>query len=181
MKIFKYSLIICLLSILTYCTPDNEGSFGDTVDREAQIMGTWKIQSVFQVDLEAEKKSFPGFTTKMDITNVLTGMPYSDFTMNIQKGIITTTNGNSPMSYIISEGSGTWSWITNEEINLVNQQLGINASSGIAVSINGQNVNLHLASYAGISDETPVLSLNYERFDSDDNLVMRYEYILIKQ
>ena len=181
MKIFKYSLIISLLFILTKCTPDSDGTFGEIVDRETQIKGTWIIQSVSQVDLDAEKKGFPDFATKVDITNSIVGMPYTDFSMSIESGNITTTIGNSPMSYVVEEGSGTWSWISDDEVTLVNQELGINASSGITTFINGQSVNLYITTYTGITAVNPILSINFERVDSNENKVTRYEYILIKQ
>ena len=167
--------------MFTQCSPNNEGEFGVTVNRSEQIMGTWAIESASQVDLDAEKKSFPDFATKIDITNAISGMPFSDFTLEIDNGTLTTSIGNSPMGYVISEGSGSWSWITNEAINLVNQQLGINASSGIETQINGKNVIFYMRTFSGISGNTPKLSLNYERFDADGNPVTRYEYLLAKQ
>ncbi|MCJ7689316.1 MAG: DUF5004 domain-containing protein [Clostridiaceae bacterium] len=167
--------------MFTQCSPDNEGEFGDTVNRSEQIMGTWSIQSASQVDLDAEKKSFPDFATKIDITNAIAGMPFSDFTLEIDNAALTTSIGNSPMGYVISEGTGSWSWVTNEAINLVNDQLGINASSGIETQINGENVIFYIRTFSGITGDTPKLSLNYERFDSDNNPVTRYEYILAKQ
>ncbi|WP_308991151.1 DUF5004 domain-containing protein [Mariniflexile litorale] len=181
MKIIKYSFLISLLVMFTQCSPDNEGTFGDTVDRSEQIMGTWVIESASQVDLDAEKKSFPDFATKIDITNAIAGMPFSDFTLKIDNSSLTTTIGNSPMMYVITEGTGTWAWITSDAINLVNQQLGMNASSGIETQINGENVTFYIRTYSEISGDAPKLSLNYERFDSDNNPVTRYEYILAKQ
>ena len=41
--------------MFTQCSPDNEGKFGDTINRSEQIMGTWIIESATQVDLDAEK------------------------------------------------------------------------------------------------------------------------------
>lgn len=180
MKIFKYSLIISLLFILSNCTPDSDGSIGEVVNRDTQITGTWVIQSVSQVDLDAEKKGFPDFATKVDVTNSITGMPFTDFSMTIENGAVSTIIGNSPMFYVIEEGSGTWSWISDDEVALVSQVLGINASSGISTSINGQNVDLYLTTYAGINAQTPTLSLSFERMDSNNDLVTRYEYILTK-
>lgn len=181
MKLIKFSFILSLLVILTQCSPDNEGKFGNTVNRSEQIMGTWTIESATQVDLDAEKKSFPDFATKIDITNAIAAMPFSDFTLQIDNSTLTTSIGSSPMAYVISEGKGSWSWITNEAINLVNEQLGINASSGIETQINGENVTFFIRTFSGISGDSPKLSLNYERFDSDNNPVTRYEYILAKQ
>jgi len=167
--------------MFTQCSPDNEGEFGDTVNRSEQITGTWSIESATQVDLDAEKKSFPDFATKVDITNAIIDMPFSDFTLKIDNGALTTNIGSSPMSYVISEGTGSWSWITSEAIKLVNEELGINASSGIETQINGSSVVFYLNTFAGITGDTPKLSLNYERFDADNNAVTRYEYILAKQ
>lgn len=181
MKLIKYGFLISLLVMFTQCSPDNEGAFGDTVNRSEQIMGTWAIESATQVDLDAEKKSFPAFATKIDITNAIVGMPFSDFTLQINNGSLTTSIGNSPMAYVISEGTGSWSWITNDAINSVNAKLGINASSGIETKINGENVIFYIRTFSGISGDSPKLSLNYERFDSDNNPVTRYEYILAKQ
>ncbi len=167
--------------MFTQCSPDNEGTFGDTVNRSEQIMGTWAIESASQIDLDAEKKSFPDFATKIDITNAIAGMPFSDFTLKIDNSALTTTIGNSPMGYVISGGTGTWSWINSDMINLVNRELGINASSGIKTQINGKNVIFYMRTYSGISGDAPKLSLNYERLDADNNAVTRYEYILAKQ
>ncbi len=177
----KYSLLLSLVLILIQCSPDNEETHGDIVDRNQQLTGTWSIESVSQIDLDAEKKGFPAFATRVDITNAISGMPFTDFTININAGTLSTTIGNSPMSYVISEGSGTWSWISNETVDLVNQELGINASSGIETQINGNSVLFFIKTYAGITGDTPKLSLNYERLDGSGNAVTRYEYILAKQ
>ncbi len=181
MKIIKYSFLIGLIFILSNCTPDNEGKFGESINRSEQITGTWVLEKVFQIDLDAEKKSFPEFATELDITNVVSGMPFSDFSLQIEDGSITTTVGNSPMAYVVSEGSGSWSWISNDEISLVNQKLGINASSGIETQINGTTVNFYVNTFSEITGNNAKLSLNFERLDSDGNLVMRYEYLLAKQ
>ncbi|GAA4932626.1 hypothetical protein GCM10023314_01200 [Algibacter agarivorans] len=167
--------------MFSQCSPDNEGEYGDAVNRSEQIIGTWAIEKVSQIDLDAEKKSFPEFATKVDITNAIASMPFSDFTLKIDNGALTTSIGNSPMAYVISEGTGSWSWITNDAINLVNKELGINASSGIETQINGENVIFYMRTFSGISGDAPKLSLNYERFDSDNSPVTRYEYILAKQ
>lgn len=181
MKIIKYSLLVFFIALFTKCSPDSEGDFGDKVDRTAQLLGTWKINNVFQIDLDAEKKSFPDFATKVDITNVLTNMPFTDFEMNITAGSITTTLGMSPMSQVIDEGQGVWDWISNTELALVNQTLGINASEGIKVTIGSNEVTLFVDSFKGITSATPTLSLNYLRKDNSGNNVVRYEYILAKQ
>lgn len=180
-KIIKYSFFISFILILTQCSPDNEGEYGETVNRSEQITGTWVIESASQVDLDAEKKSFPDFATKVDITNVISGMPFSDFKLTIDNGSISTILGNSPMVYVVSEGTGTWAWITNDNVDLVNQELGINASSGISTQINGKTVNFYIKTFSGITGDNPKLSLNYQRLDSDNNPVTRYEYILVKQ
>ena len=181
MKTLRISLLLSITLIFLQCSPDNDGTYGETVNRTEQITGTWSIEQVTQIDLDAEKKGFPDFATSVDITNALVGMPYSSFSMQIDNGTIITNNGTSPMSYVINEGSGTWSWITNEEVNLVNELLGINASSGIETTINGETVVLLISTYDGITGETPKLSLNYERQDAAGNAVTRYEYVLVKQ
>ena len=181
MKTLKIGLILSITIIFLQCSPDNDGSYGDTVNRTEQLTGTWSIESVAQIDLDAEKKGFPDFATRVDITNALIGMPFSDFTMEIDNGSIATSIGNSPMSYVISEGTGTWSWITDEAVDLVNEQLGINASSGIETLINGKTVVFLIRTYNGVTGENPKLSLNFERKDTAGNAVTRYEYVLSKQ
>ena len=181
MKTLKYSLLLSIAFIFMQCSPDNEGTHGDIVDRNEQLTGTWSIENVSQIDLDAEKKGFPDFATRVDITNAISGMPFTDFTLQINNGTLSTTIGNSPMSYVISEGSGTWKWISDDTVNLVNQQLGINASSGIETEINGNSVLFLIKTYAGITGDNPKLSLNYERLDASGSAVTRYEYILAKQ
>lgn len=181
MKKIKYSLFAILIIVFSQCSPDANGSFGEKTDRKEQLQGTWKIQSVFQVDLDAEKKSFPDFATKVNITEAVTNMPFSDFQMTIDNQNITTSLGNSPMGFIIEEGTGTWSWISNQEIETVNRELGINASNGISSTINRVTVDLLISTYLGINAEVPTLSLNYQRTDDSGSAVMRYEYILVKQ
>ena len=181
MKILKYSLLICILITFSMCTPDDGGSFGNSVNRTDQIVGTWQIKSVSQIDLDAEKKSFPEYATKVDITNAITSMPFSDFSMELTNGAITTVLGTSPMAYVIEQGAGTWKWITNDEINLVNQELGINAVSGLRTMINNNQVDLYVSTFAGIIGTSPTLSLEYTRKDNLGNDVMRYEYIFSKQ
>ena len=180
-KIIKYSFSLSLILILIQCTPNTDGSYGETVNRSEQITGTWVIEKVTQIDLDAEKKSFPEFATVADITNAVAGMPFSDFTLKIGNGTLETTIGNSPMSYVLAEGTGTYSWVTNETIDLVNEELGINASSGINAQINGEDVTLLVRTFSGITGENPKLSLNYERLDDSNNPVTRYEYTLAKQ
>lgn len=181
MKTIKYSILLCLALIFTQCSPENEGTHGEIVDRNEQLTGTWSIENVSQIDLDAEKKGFPTFATRVDITNAISGMPFTDFTLQIDNGTLSTTIGNSPMSYVISEGSGTWVWISDETVDLVNEKLGINASSGIETEINGDTVMFLIKTYAGITGDNPKLSLNYERLDAAGNAVTRYEYILAKQ
>ena len=164
------------------CTPDNDGEFGETINRSEQISGIWVLENVIQVDLDAEKKSFPEYATELDVTNAVSGMPFSDFSIQIENdGSLATTIGNSPMKYVVADGSGLWSWITNDEISLVNEKLGINASSGIETLINGETVNFYISTYSGITGNDSKLSLNYERLDANNNVVMRYNYILDKQ
>ncbi|WP_282136440.1 DUF5004 domain-containing protein [Seonamhaeicola maritimus] len=181
MKTLKISLLLSITFLFLQCSPDNDGTHGGIINRTEQITGTWSIESVSQIDLDAEKKGFPEFATRVDITNALIGMPFSSFTMQIDNGSITTNNGTSAMSYVISEGSGTWSWITNDAIELVNQELGVNASSGIETQINGSRVLFLIKTYTGITGDNPKLSLNYERLDISGSAITRYEYILTKQ
>ncbi|MBJ7882150.1 DUF5004 domain-containing protein [Gelidibacter salicanalis] len=181
MKTITYSLLLSIALIFTNCSPDNEGTHGTIVDRSEQLTGTWSIETVSQIDLDAEKKGFPDFATRVDITNAISGMPFTDFTLQIGDGTLSTTVGNSPMSYVISEGTGTWTWNSDDTVNLVNQQLGINASSGIETIINGNTVLFLIKTYAGITGDNQKLSLNYERLDASGNAVTRYEYILAKQ
>ena len=182
MKIIKYSFLISLILTFSNCTPDNDGEFGETINRSEQISGIWVLENVIQVDLDAEKKSFPEYATELDVTNAVSGMPFSDFSIQIENdGSLATTIGNSPMKYVVADGSGLWSWITNDEISLVNEKLGINASSGIETLINGETVNFYISTYSGITGNDSKLSLNYERLDANNNVVMRYNYILDKQ
>ncbi len=181
MKIIKYSLFALLITLFIKCSPDDNGTFGEKTDRNAQLIGTWKIEKVYQIDLDAEKKSFPGFATKVDITNAISNMPFSDFEIEITAGTITTKLGMSPMGSVINEGEGTWDWITNDEVNNVNQELGINASKGINTIINNMNVALLITTYDGITNTPSTLSLQYNRTDDIGNNVIRYEYILAKQ
>lgn len=181
MKIIKYSLLICLLAIFAKCSPDDGGVFGETIDRTDQLVGTWKMKTAYEIDIDAEKKNFPEFATKINITDVVNNMPFSDFQMTIAAGTITTVNGNSPMAYVIDEGNGTWQWISDSEVELVSQQLGINASKGIKASINNKDVEFLITSYAGISGSTPMLFLTYIRKDTAGNQVTKYEYSLEKQ
>lgn len=181
MKTIKYSLLVFLVAIFTKCTPDDTGSFGEKIDRKQQLIGTWKIQTASQIDLDAEKKSFPEFATKVDITNALPDMPFSDFEMTLTDTTISTIIGNSAMNYVIEEGNGTWSFITNEELTLVNTELGINASNGITTTIKGKEVVLLISTFSGLNASNPFISLNYKRQDETGSQVTRYEYILVKQ
>lgn len=182
MKTLKYSLLLSIITFLfIHCSPDNDGTYGETVNRTEQIMGTWSIDKVFQVDLDAEKKGFPEFATRIEITDLVVGMSFTNFTMQIDNGSITTNIGSSPMSYVVPEGTGTWDWVTNDAIDLVNQELGINASSGIETEINGSTTVFIISTYDGINGDNPKLSLNYERLDASGNAVTRYEYVLAKQ
>lgn len=103
----KKIFFILLVSLLVFsCQPDVIPAIGEKTDYKPMLSGTWNLVKFEQIDAEAESKSFPTFATRMDLTSVFAGHPYTDFSITFnQDGTFTTSKGSS---YIQMMNSGTW-------------------------------------------------------------------------
>lgn len=104
MKKIIYILFISLVVIS--CSPDDIPPIGSQTDYKPMLAGTWKLTKFEQIDADAESKSFPEYATKMDLTTVFAGHPYTDFSITFnQDGTFTADPGTS---YVQMLSSGSW-------------------------------------------------------------------------
>ncbi len=115
-KIIKITgLFAIIISLLDACTPDKDFMVGTPQDRPAQIAGTWKLQTVTQIDLIAKNYNFVD-PSRPDISliqqDISDAAPFSEMSMAlvIDAANVPTTftinYGNAPKIFKIS--SGTW-------------------------------------------------------------------------
>lgn len=101
--------ILIFLSIALYmvsCQPDSIPGIGEPREYRPLLVGSWNLVKLTQIDADAESKSFPGFATSKDLTNVFPNHPYTDFSITFNgDGTFTTSLGNS---YVNMLSSGNW-------------------------------------------------------------------------
>lgn len=100
-----YALLFIALLVFS-CQPDEIPAIGEKTDYKPMLAGTWQLVKFEQIDADAESKSFPGFATRMDLTSVFEGHPYTDFSITFNgDGTFTTSAGTS---FVQMMESGTW-------------------------------------------------------------------------
>lgn len=96
-------LLALLLGALSGCI-EEFGGVGEPFDRPTQMVGTWSVSKVMQVDDIAVEKGYPEFVQKVDITQKL---PYQDYSIELKAdGNFEVTLGSAPD--IIGMTKGTW-------------------------------------------------------------------------
>jgi len=115
-KILKITLFVSFMALMiSSCKPDNDFSIGQPQNRLMQLAGTWKLQSVIQIDLIAKSNNFidqarPDVSlTQLDITGIA---PFTDMTVSFANDA-----SNIPSTFAINYGAapkifkltgGTW-------------------------------------------------------------------------
>ncbi|MDD2277503.1 MAG: DUF5004 domain-containing protein [Bacteroidales bacterium] len=106
-KILIYISIFTLaFSLLYSCKPEELKPVGDPFDKVELMVGTWNVNRVIQVDVEATLKGYPLYARELDITNVFPDNSYTDLsiTLNSDKSF-TLVKGNAYVNWPLS---GTW-------------------------------------------------------------------------
>jgi hypothetical protein len=103
----KNIFILLFISLLVFsCQQDQIPAIGEKTDYKPMLIGTWDLMKFEQVDADAESKNFPAFATRMDLTSVFAGHPYTDFSITFNAdGTFTSNQGTS---YIQIIPNGTW-------------------------------------------------------------------------
>lgn len=115
-KIIKIAgLFAIIISLLDACTPDKDFTIGAPQNRPAQLAGTWKLQTVSQIDLIAKNYNFVD-PSRTDISliqqDISDAAAFTDMSMvlSIDAANVPTTftinYGNAPKIFKIS--SGNW-------------------------------------------------------------------------
>lgn len=81
------------------------GDTGEPMDRHAQVVGTWKVNSMIQTDLLTDNPD----NAVVDITDVYAFEEYT-LTLNEDGSFTTSNTGNAP-EFVIQNGS----WAFNDE------------------------------------------------------------------
>lgn len=163
----KKIFFIALISMLVFsCSPDDIPALGEKTDYKPMLAGTWNLVKFEQVDAEAEAKNFPAFATRMDLTSVFAGHPYTDFSITFKEdGTFTTSKGNS---YVQMMNSGTWA-LDNADF-----------PSAIVLTNNGETQNIALGSLADVI--IGKMQFKEERKQAETGKVkIKYVYSLTKK
>lgn len=163
----KKILFILLVSMLVFsCSPDDIPALGEKTNYQPMLAGTWELVKFEQVDAEAESKNFPEFATRMDLTTVFAGHPYTDFSITFKEdGTFTTSKGTS---YVQIMDNGTWA-LDNKDF-----------PSAIVLTSNGQTQNIALGSLADVN--LGKMQFKEERKQAETGKVkIKYVYSLTKK
>lgn len=113
-------MFIALVATLLYaCRPEADFPVGDSINRVGQMSGTWKLASVTQVDLLAQRYNYQDPSrpdvnlVQQDITTVA---PYTDITLTLNEDA-----AKKPTSFAVNYGNGpkiiripSGSWTVND-------------------------------------------------------------------
>lgn len=163
----KKIIFILLVSMLVFsCSPDDIPALGEKTDYKPLLTGTWNLVKFEQVDAEAESKNFPDFATRMDLTSVFAGHPYTDFSITFnQDGTFTTSKGTS---YVQMMENGTWA-LDDPDF-----------PSAIVLTNNGETQNIALGSLSDVN--LGKMQFKEERKQADTGKVkIKYVYSLTKK
>lgn len=163
----KKIFFILLVSMLVFsCQPDEIPALGEKTDYKPMLAGTWNLVKFEQVDAEAESKNFPDFATRMNLTSVFAGHPYTDFSITFnQDGTFTTSKGTS---YVQMMNSGTWA-LDDPDF-----------PSAIVLTNNGETQNIALGSLADVI--IGKMQFKEERKQAETGKVkIKYVYSLTKK
>lgn len=168
-KIVNISILLCICIAGVYsCRPDNDFSLTKPQNRVAQLAGTWKLQSVLQIDLLAKSNNFvdparPDINLlQQDITNIA---PFTDLAVTF-----VNDGSNVPSTFSINYGAapkifklngGTWKV---DDLNAPGNIKFINGPDTVKTILGNVNnlsagmLTLQLTKFQGIK---PVIQYNY--------------------
>lgn len=153
--------------LLFSCKPDNDFTIGQPQNRINQLAGTWKLQNVIQIDLDAQNKNFvdparPDINLiQQDITDIA---PFTEMALTF------ANDGGNPSTFTINYGaapkifkltSGTWrvdDIKTPGRINLIN---GTDTMKTILGSVNNLSAGMLTLQLIKSQGTKPVIQYNY--------------------
>ncbi len=156
--------------LFQFCTPDDIPPIGDPQNRAEQLVGTWNLVSLVQIETSAQEKAFPDYATVKDLTNVFPDHPYTDFTITFNDD--GTFSANVGDSYLDFPDNGIWEFDDDDFPAL------IKLSKGEIIQF------VEIGSWGGIVFERFQFAVN--RLDPslavpEEKPVIIYEYNLIKK
>jgi len=167
-KIICFSaLALSSILMITSCQPDDDFTIGEPANRVEQLAGTWKLQSVTQIDLLAQSNNFND-PARPDIDlikqDVTAAAPFTDLTITFaQSGgtpsTFTVNYGNAP--HIFKHTGGNWSvdnLLAPGNINLANGTDTVKTKLGAVNTLASGTLVLSKIRYQGIK---PVIQYNY--------------------
>jgi len=160
LNILLASVAVVLMALA--CQPEEVEPIGDAFDRSTQITGTWNLTTATMVDTDAVRKGFPASVQTVDITTIVAGVDFTDFSITINAdGSFSTTKGSAPIEV---PDNGTWAF-DNAEF-----------PSALVLTSGATSVSLNIASFANITSGQLTFGLT-RSFDNGNNF-LRYEYAM---
>ena len=170
-KIIYISLItIFVISIVaSSCKKISYNDVGETISLEKNLIGSWKLDSVIQIDKVALDKGFPAFVQRLNITPLFAystlGVTFTDAGTG-KAGTYSFTNpGNAP---IFVETAGSWSSFEQGgpiRIKLMgtNRTDSIDFSKAYRVSDNKLAIRYNRAFFSGTKKTFVYYDFNFSR------------------
>jgi len=168
-NIKKLAAVAAIASVLLYaCTPDKDFSVGTPQNRMAQLAGTWKLQSVTQVDINARDNNFVDPTrpnvslVQQDITTLA---PYTDLSVTLTEDgtnaptTFTVNYGNAPKIFKVSNGA--WKVDNTSTPGAIKFINGTDTTATVLGNVNAlanKTLNLQIFRYR---DGEPLTQYNY--------------------
>lgn len=153
---------------LNACKPDTDFSIGAPQNRVQQLAGTWKLQTVTQIDLDAKSKNFsdpsrPGIDIiQQDVTQAAA---FTDIalTFNEDGSFIPSTfsinYGNAPKIFKIS--SGNWKVDNLKSPGVIKMFNGADTATSLLVNVNNLPQNLLTLQFIKYQGAKPEIQYNY--------------------
>lgn len=94
-------------SFVLSCQPENVKPVGDPLNKTELFNGSWIIEKVIQIDVDAAQKGFPMEVQQIDITSIFPNNPFTDLSLQFNATAMTfeVSKGTSFSSW---PASGTW-------------------------------------------------------------------------
>jgi Domain of unknown function (DUF5004) len=110
----SFATIVALILFTTSCKKIGYSDIGESISLEKNLIGSWKLDSIIQVDQLAADKGFPAFVQRQNITALF---PFSTVRASFvdggtgKAGTYSFTNpGNAPLFFA---PTGNWSYFDN--------------------------------------------------------------------
>lgn len=166
----KTIISICFASLFamaiftTSCKKIKYSEIGESITLEKNLIGSWKLDSIVEVDQLAVDKGFPAFVQKLNITALF---PYANMTASFTDGgtgkagsYVFTNPGNAPLFFA---PSGNWNYFDN--------------AGPVRIRLAGTNRtdSLDFAKAFRVSDNK--LSIRYNRrFYANNKIFLYYDF-----